>query len=100
MTFEKVQEKCTLPAAIKSLRQELTKQCGKSSPVNTRGLKKQLSELERMNSIGAERTLNAPASIVDDLYAQLDKLKIERDEIQKELSQAVKPRSGVAKEVE
>ena len=53
-----------------------------------------------MNSIGAERILNAPASIVDDLYAQLDKLKIERDEIQKELSQAVKPRSGVTKEVE
>ena len=53
-----------------------------------------------MNSIRAERTLNAPASIVDDLYAQLNQLKIERDEIQKELSQAVKPRSGATKEVE
>ena len=59
-----------------------------------------MSELERIISNGAERILNAPASIVDDLYAQLDKLQRERDELQKELFQAVKPRSGVTKEVE
>jgi hypothetical protein len=41
-----------------------------------------LSELERIISNGAERILNAPASIVDDLYAQLDKLQRERDELQ------------------
>jgi hypothetical protein len=58
------------------------KQAGKSSTVDTHGLKKRLSYLERMISNGAERILNAPASIVDDLYAQLDKLQRERDELQ------------------
>ena len=87
-------------AIVQKKKKGTRKQAGKSSTVDTRGLKKRLSDLERMISNGAERILNAPASIVDDLYTQLDKLKRERDEIQKELSQAVKPRSGVTKEVE
>ncbi len=56
--------------------------------VDTERLRKDIDKLDRQIEQGAERVFSAPAGIVNSLYAQLDKLRVQRDQRQAELQSA------------
>ena len=56
--------------------------------VDTERLRKDIDKLDRQIEQGAERVFSAPAGIVNSLYAQLDKLRVQRDRRQAELQSA------------
>ena len=55
------------------------------SPVDQRQLRKQIEGLDTKIDTGAERVFTAPAGIVPKLYAKLDELRQERDQLQRQL---------------
>lgn len=55
------------------------------SPVDQRRLRKHIEALDKQIDTGAERVFTAPETIVPKLYAKLEKLRQERDQLQRQL---------------
>ena len=58
------------------------------APVNADRLRKQITDLDRQLDQGADRVLSAPENLVGTIYAKLDQLKAERDQLQAQLQAA------------
>lgn len=88
---------------LERLRQEMRRQVAarhtetKADPAR---LEKQIADLDRQIDQGAERVFQAPAAIVDSLYAKLEQLRLERDRLNAELQAAQHTQDGSADQEE
>ncbi|NLF73192.1 MAG: recombinase family protein [Candidatus Anammoximicrobium sp.] len=55
------------------------------SPVDERHLRKRIEALDQQIDAGAERVFSAPEALVPKLYAKLEKLRQDRDQLQRQL---------------
>jgi len=89
VVVRKLQERYFGDAAIERMR-ETIKQAQREaaepvSPVDQRQLRKRIEALDQQIDAGAERVFTAPETIVPKLYAKLEKLRQERDTLQRQL---------------
>ena len=83
----KIQQHYLSETAIKRFRKILAKEqtAARVDPQEERDLRRQLAKLDQQIDTGAERVFTAPEAIVRQVYAKLEELRQERDEIQRRL---------------
>jgi len=84
--------------AVERLRKKIHKQQEAErrtvAPIDCKRLRKKIQDLDQKIDQGAERVFSAPEGIVDRLYAKLDELRRERDNLQDQIRAAEMPRNG------
>jgi site-specific DNA recombinase len=89
VVVRKLQERYFGTEAIERMRRTIEEvQAADQQPipkVDQRRLRKRIEDLDRQIDTGAERVFTAPETIIPKLYAKLEKLRQERDQLQQQL---------------
>ncbi len=80
----------------KALEKRLETEPRQDGEVDVKPIRKRIEDLDRQIDQGAERIFSAPEGLVPKLYAKLDQLRAERDELQRRVNGAERQQNGSA----